>query len=260
MSNDLARMTSPEAREAMARSKTVVLPIGSIEQHGPHLPNGTDTMAAELVAAEVADRLDAVYAPFCPYGVTPIHAGHPGSVTLRRETFEAVLEDVCTELINAGAETVILVNWHEGNIPSMNAVATDLQNRHGVTFIAAQACYTAQRLYREDGGELTHGGGIETLAILAYDASLVKADRAGEPTRPAGALEMDEMRRSPEVYGFITDVTELADDGWYGNPQWASVERAKDFTDVVASGVLAGIDVVVNARRIRATNESKEKA
>ena len=260
MSNDLARMTSPEAREAMARSKAVVLPIGSIEQHGPHLPNGTDTMAAELVAAEVADRLDAVYAPFCPYGVTPIHAGHPGSVTLRRETFEAVLEDVCTELIKAGAETVILVNWHEGNIPSMNAVATDLQDRHDVTFIAAQACYTAQRLYREDGGELTHGGGIETLAILAYDASLVKADRAGEPTRPAGALEMDEMRRSPEVYGFITDVSELADDGWYGNPQWASVERSKDFTDVVASGVLAGIDVVVNARRIRATNESKEKA
>jgi len=243
----------------MARSKVVVLPIGSIEQHGPHLPNGTDTMAAELVAAEVADRLDAVYAPFCPYGVTPIHAGHPGSVTLRRETFEALLEDVCTELIKAGAETVILVNWHEGNISSMNAVATDLQDRHDVTFIAAQACYTAQRLYREDGGELTHGGGIETLAILAYDASLVKADRAGEPTRPAGALEMDEMRRSPEVYGFITDVTELADDGWYGNPQWASVERSKDFTDVVASGVLAGIDVVVNARRIRATNESKEK-
>lgn len=260
MTHDLARMTSPEAAEALARSQTVVLPIGSIEQHGPHLPNGTDTMAAQLVAAEVARRLDAVYAPFCPYGVTPIHAGHPGTVTLRRETFEAVLGDVCTELIVAGAETVILVNWHEGNIASMNAVATDLQDRHGVTFIAAQACYTAQRLYREEGGELTHGGGIETLALLAYDESLVKLDRAGEPTRPEGALEMDAMRRSPEVYGFITDVTELADDGWYGNPQWATPERSQDFTDVVAGGVLAGIDVVMHARRIRATNESKEKA
>lgn len=262
MTHDLARMTSPEAREALARSRTVVLPIGSIEQHGPHLPNGTDTMAAELVAQEVAARLDAVYAPFCPYGVTPIHAGHPGSVTLRRETFEALLEDVCTELIRAGAETVILVNWHEGNIPSMNAVATALQDAHGVTFVAAQACYTAQRLYREEGGELTHGGGIETLAVLAYDESLVKVDRAGEPTRPAGALEMDEMRRSPEVYGFITDVTELADDGWYGNPQWATLDRSKDFTDVVATGVLAGIDVVMNARRIRAAapaaNEPRE--
>lgn len=260
MSNNLARMTSPEAREAMARSRTVVIPIGSIEQHGPHLPNGTDTMAAELVAEEVAERLDAVLAPFCPYGVTPIHAGHPGSVTLRRETFEALLEDVCVELIKAGAQTLILVNWHEGNIASMNAAATDLQDRYDVTFIAAQACYTAQRLYRAEGGELTHGGGIETLAVLAYDPSLVKADRAGEPTRPIGAEEMDVMRRSPEVYGFITDVTELADDGWYGNPHWASVERSKDFTDVVASGVLAGIDVVMSARRMRADKETKEKA
>lgn len=257
MTDDLARMTSPEARDALARSRTVVLPIGSIEQHGPHLPNGTDTMAAELVAREVAARLDAVYAPFCPYGVTPIHAGHPGSVTLRRETFEALLEDVCTELIEAGAEELVLVNWHEGNIPSMNAVATDLQDRHGVTFVAAQACYTAQRLYRDHGGELTHGGGIETLAILAYDESLVKAERAGEPSRPEGALEMDRMRRSPEVYGFITDVSELADDGWYGDPGWASVERAKDFTDVVAGGVIAGIEAVTSARHIRAGKQSQ---
>lgn len=260
MSSNLARMTSPEAAEAMGRSRTVLLPLGSIEQHGPHLPNGTDTMTAEMVAAEVADRLGAIYAPFCPYGVTPIHAGHPGSVTLRRETFEALLRDVCTELIRAGAETVILVNWHEGNIPSMNAVATDLQDQFDVTFIAAQACYTAQRLYRSEGGELTHGGGIETLAMLAYDDSLVKTDRVGEPSRPAGALEMDEMRRSPEVYGFITDVTELADEGWYGNPHWADVERSKDFVDVVATGVLAGIEAVMNARRLRVTNKSKEKA
>ena len=244
----------------MERSGTVVIPIGSIEQHGPHLPNGTDTMAAELVADEVAARLDAVLAPFCPYGVTPIHAGHAGSVTLRRETFEALLTDVCVELISAGAKNLILVNWHEGNIASMNAVATDLQDRFDVTFVAAQACYTAQRLYKDAGGELTHGGGIETLAVLAYDATLVKADRAGEPTRPAGAHEMDAMRRSPEVYGFITDVTELADDGWYGNPHWATVERSKDFTDVVASGVLAGIDVVLGARRLRTPNETKEKA
>ena len=116
----------------------------------------------------------------------------------------------------------MLVNWHEGNIASMNAVATELQDRYDAVLVAAQACYVAQRLYADDGGELTHGGGIETLAVLAHDPSLVKVERAGEPTRPPGAHEMDAMRRSHEVYGYVTDVTELAVDGWYGNPAWAT--------------------------------------
>lgn len=251
MRHDLAAMTSPEAADAVARSRTAVLPLGSIEQHGPHLPNGTDTMAAELVARAVADRLDAVYAPLSPYGVTPIHAGHPGTVTLRRETYEALLSDVCSQLIALGVRTLVLVNWHEGNIASMNAVATDLQDRHDVTLVAAQACYVAQRLYRDAGGELTHGGGIETLAVLACDPALVKAERAGEPTRPAGADAMDRMRRSHEVYGFITDVSELADEGWYGNPHWATAERAATFADVVADGVVEQVEGVVAARKAR---------
>ncbi|MFW6033665.1 MAG: creatininase family protein [bacterium] len=251
MIHDLSSMTSPETADAVGQSRTAVIPLGSIEQHGPHLPNGTDTIAAELIARRVADLMDAVYVPFAPYGVTPIHAGHPGTVTLRRETFEALLTDVCTEMIAAGVQTVVLVNWHEGNIPSMNAVATDLQDRLDAVFVAAQACYTAQRIYRDAGGELTHGGGIETLAIMAYDPALARVARSGQPSRPQGAEALDAMRRSSEVYGFVTDVIELADDGWYGNPQWATVERAETFTDVVATEVVGLVRSVVGAHQAR---------
>ena len=59
------------------------------------------------------------------------------------------------------------------------------------------------------------------------------------------------MRRSHEVYGFITDVTELADDGWYGNPHWATAERAESFADVVADGVVELVEGVVAARKAR---------
>lgn len=249
MIHDLATMTGPEAAEAVARSGTAVLPVGSIEQHGPHLPNGTDTFAAELVSRAVADRLDALHAPLGPYGVTPIHAGHPGTVSLRRATFEALLADVCGELIAMGVHTVVLVNWHEGNIASMDAVATDLQDRHGTTFVAAHACYTAQRVYREAGGELTHGGGIETLAVLAHDPALVNVERAGEPSRPAGAAGTDAMRRSTEVHGYVTDVTELADAGWYGDPGWATPERAESFAGTVADAVVQQVRAVLDARR-----------
>jgi creatinine amidohydrolase len=257
---NLAELTSPETAEAIARSRTAVLPFGSIEQHGPHLPNGTDTMAAELIARAVAERLGALYVPFCSYGVTPIHAGHPGTINLRRETFEALLTDICVELLRMGVKTFILVNWHEGNIASMNAVATDLQGRADATFFAVQACYTAQRVYRDEGGELTHGGGIETLAMLAYDPTLVNIDRVGEPVRPAGADAMDRMRRSQEVYGFITDVSELADAGWYGNPGWATPERAAQFTDKVAAAVLASLEDVMGARAATQSRSGSESA
>lgn len=240
-------LPGPDVRDAIAKNPVAVLPFGSIEQHGPHLPCGTDTFAAELVAEEIAAQLGALYVPFGPYGVTPIHAGHPGTITLRRSTFEALLTDVVDELIAMGVRALVLVNWHEGNTPSMNAVATELQDRHdGVTFVAVQACYTARRIYADHGGELTHGGGIETLAVMALDPDLVRRERAGTPSRPPDAAEMDDMRRSHETYGFITDVTALAGDGWYGDPGWATPDRAATFAKDVAAATLERIRMILD--------------
>ena len=183
MSASIHELTSPEVAERLRAAPAAVIPFGSIEQHGPHLPCGTDTMAAELVARELAARLGALYAPFCPYGVTPIHAGHPGTVSLSRNTFEALVSEVCRELVEMGARTLILVNWHELNGPSLDAVATDVQDELEVHVYVAQACYVAQRVYADDGGSLTHGGSIETMAVLAYDPRLAKLDPRG-PRRP----------------------------------------------------------------------------
>jgi creatinine amidohydrolase len=221
-----------------------VLPFGSIEQHGPHLPCATDTIAAEAVARGVAERLSGLYVPFGPFGVTPIHAGHPGTISLRRETFESLLDDVCRELIGMGARTLIFVNWHELNTPSLNAVAMELQDATPARVFVAQACYVAQRLYANDGGSLTHGGSIETMAVMAHDESLVKADLAREATRPPGAAEADAMRRSHEVYGFITDVTEIAREGWYGDPAWATAERAATFPGIVVDEIAARLESI----------------
>lgn len=244
-------LASPEVAELIGRTGVVLMPFGSVEQHGPHLPCGTDTMAADLVAAELAEILDAIVVPAGQYGVTPIHAGHPGTISLRRDVFESYLTNICEEMVAMGAATFVFVNWHEGNIPSLDAVATDLQTDHEVLVVTAHACYTAQRIYSPAGGELTHGGGIETLAVLAHDPELARLDRVREPTRPEGAEELDAMRRSREVYGYITDVTEIADDGWYGNPAWADEERAGLFAKTVAGEIAVSVESIVKMRRDR---------
>lgn len=251
-------LCSPDVRDAIASTPIAVVPLGSIEQHGPHLPCGTDTFAAELVGEAIADELDALFVPFGPYGVTPIHAGHPGTITLRRSTFEALMTDICTELIDMGVRTIVMVNWHEGNNASMNAVATDLQDRYpSTTFVAVQSCYTAQRIYAESGGELTHGGGIETLAVMAHDPELIRHDRVTTPTRPDDALALDEMRRSHESYGFVTDVTALADDGWYGDPAWATPDRAERFAGDVAAAAMPRIRMIVDLQDRRRSTTAR---
>jgi creatinine amidohydrolase len=242
-------LSSPDVADMLGRVGTVVMPFGSVEQHGPHLPSGTDTMAADLIADELAGRLDALVVPAGPYGVTPIHAGHAGTISLRRAVFEAYLKNICEEMLAMGARTFVFVNWHEGNIPSLDAVATELQASEDVLVVTANACYTAQRLYQEHGGELTHGGGIETLAVLAHDPDLFRSERVGDATRPEGADELDAMRRSKEVYGYITDVTEIADDGWYGNPGWADHDRAAGFATTVAEDISKQVEAILSMRK-----------
>lgn len=243
MTASLSHLASPDVAELLGEVPVAVLPCGSVEQHGPHLPCGTDTMAASTVARALAERLGALYAEVGPYGVTPLHAGHPGTISLRRRTFEMLLRDVCDELVGMGAGTLILVNWHEGNTASLNAVATDLQEASNARVFVAQACYVAERLYAPEGGALTHGGSIETLAVMAHDPSLVHLDRAG-PSRPERAAEADSMRRSAEVYGFVTDVSDISEEGWYGDPNWATAERAATFPATVVDEIVARLRAI----------------
>src|SRR5919202_7082849 len=123
-------MTQPEAEAVLRRSGLVVIPWGSVEQHGPHLPIGTDIYAAQAVARRLAERLDGLMATIGPLGVTPIHMPFAGTLSLRASTFAAVLEDVCESLIRHGARRFVLLNWHEGNAAAINQAAQAVQVRH----------------------------------------------------------------------------------------------------------------------------------
>ena len=118
-------LTQPEIAAQFKKNPLVILPCGSVEQHGPHLPTGTDTLAANVISHAVAERMDGLVLPNTPFGVTPMHAPFEGTITLTPDTYMRLIIETCASTARHGAKELMIVNWHEGNIPSL-AIAAEV--------------------------------------------------------------------------------------------------------------------------------------
>jgi creatinine amidohydrolase len=233
----LERLAQPVAAQLLAASGTAVLAAGSVEQHGGHLPLGTDAFAAQSIAERVAFRLDTVVAPLGPVGVAPYHLPWPGSLSLSPSTLTAVLVDVCAALGNAGVSRVVLVNWHEGNSATLRLAAAEAQQRYGLHILIAETHVITHSLY-PDEMEFTHAGSMETAAVLAYEPALVQLDRATPASDRASGETAHGLFRRPDVYPVLQDFHEIAPTGWYGRPERADQGRAEEIAEAVADHVV----------------------
>jgi creatinine amidohydrolase len=163
-----------------------------------------------------------------------------GTITLSIETFMGLLTDVCESMIRHGARRFVVVNWHEGNSPAINVVADRVQQRHGVRFVVANAHFVTQQLFGQEVG-LTHGGLLETLAVLAYDPALVRLERGTNPSPRGEAGKMDMLRRRKEVHTVVSDVREIAPTGWYGTLEGADTTHARAMMEAVVERTVAYI-------------------
>ena len=99
-----ADLTQPEIAAQLKKNPFVILPCGSVEQHGPHLPTGTDTLAANVIAHAVAERMDGLVLPATPFGVTPMHMPFEGTITLTPDTYMRVQTETCVSTAKHGAK------------------------------------------------------------------------------------------------------------------------------------------------------------
>src|SRR3954463_1803050 len=158
-------LTQPEIAQQLKKNPLVILPAGSVEQHGPHLPTGTDIFASQVIGHAVAERMDGLLLPATPFGVTPMHMPFEGTITLTPDTYQRVVTETCVSTAKHGAKQLMIINWHEGNIPSLAITAESLHRDHGMSVLTVQACYVAEELYGHSCNGLTHGGEIEALAV-----------------------------------------------------------------------------------------------
>src|SRR3979490_1854561 len=230
-------LTQPEIAGQLRKNPLGILPQGSVEQHGPHLPTGTDIFASNVIAHAVAERMDGLVLPGGPLGVTPLHMPFEATITLSPDPYMRVVTETCASTAQHGAKYLLILNWHELNIPPLGVAADLLHRDFGMTVLTVQACFVGEEVFGKECNGLTHGGEIETLAVMAHRPELVHLERIDYSSDHAHGKKIDGLRRTRSYQPVLTDVRSIAPTGWYGSPQHATLEKARKMLDGVTDSI-----------------------
>ncbi len=199
-------LSMPGFEALLQQTQTVILPLGSLEEHGPHLPLGTDTFHAIEVARRVADLRPIVVAPPVFYGMCRSTREHPGTVSLSGDTLRALLVDVGREFYRVGLRNLVFISGHAGGT-HISAIIEAGERLLAELPEAKVAVVNLLELLREVLGEQpelvqtkgdSHAGEVETAVMMAAYPGLVHGTAAEEwPTFPKYLLVRDKRRYWP---------------------------------------------------------------
>lgn len=229
-----ARLNRVEVGDLLRNGAAVMLPLGAVEQHGPHLPTGTDVLLAERIVERVAGDAvrDVLVLPALAFGLSGYHRHWGATITLEAETLHRVLRDIAASVELAGGRDFFIINGHGGNRGVCTTVSLSMSSRQ---FSVHALCYwdiasdLARTMFAADAGSMGHAGQAETGLVAAMFPDLVgrTADVAYEPVGPAVGR---------------TALQRLGSTGISGNPAAWSVEDGKAFASEVVRRLAAMID------------------
>jgi len=248
----MEEMTWVEVKEAIDSGRAgVILVSGAVEQHGPHLPTGTDTMLGYEIAQRAAKRLgNVLVAPVIRPCLSEHHLGFPGSFTLSWETYYEVLEEYCESLAKNGFRDILLVSSHGGNTAVMTAITPDIAkklygraNVHLIdySYLSAPAI---SALIQENGVSTAqagvHSGYSETSLMLVARPELVKMECAEKGLDDASFYEPANILRS-QIDTFIHGIRHFSDNGILGDARKANREAGKKLMEITVDALVGAI-------------------
>ena len=228
-------LTTEEVRTRDMGRAIAVLPVAAVEQHGPHLPLGTDTYIAQgyldRVAALVPDTLDVWLLPVQAVGKSDEHDAFPGTLTLTTATALAAWTEIATGLHRAGCQKLVIVSSHGGNSALIDLVAGEVRGRLGL--LAVTTAWS--RFGLPDGlfpeAEIRHGihaGGIETALMLALRPDLVRTDAIAEFAPRTVAMEREfSLLRAGRPAAFAWKTQDLHGSGALGDARLGTAEKGR---------------------------------
>lgn len=213
------QLRSPELAALAEDDAVVLLPVGSIEQHGPHLPVETDSRLAEEVSFRAAEALatthPAVVAPTLWCGLAEHHMGFAGTISVSFATFAAILRDVCHSIQRHGFRSIMIVNGHGGNIAALQVLVGELSRSlahpvKALTYCHLADCAAAYSDILEDQKNVHHAGEAETSMML-----VLAPDRVDEVSMRTAPNALFSFASAKGVYRFqrFDDLSETGVNG-----------------------------------------------
>jgi creatinine amidohydrolase len=216
-----------------------VLPLAATEQHGPHLPVGTDVMIAQAYLARVRellpDSIPATFLPVQPIGISTEHLAYPGTLTLPAEVALKSWIALGESVARAGIKKFVMVTSHGGNSAGMSLVAQDLRAYHGLLTVttawsrisAAESLFSAEEVHHG-----IHGGAVETSIMLARYAGHVRDDKIAEFRPTSVTMERDYRWLSAQRPApFAWQAQDLHPTGAIGDATMASADKGERLLD-----------------------------
>lgn len=176
-------MTWPEFEKARKSVRVAILPIGAIEEHGPHLPLNTDNVTAAAFARLVAERTGALLLPTMPYGQVWSLSRFPGSLSISNDTLRAFVRDLSGSLKEQGLDGLVIVSGHLGNMAALKEAAREVRTSRGIRVMplfypglkeAAQQVLDAPASHPA----IVHADELETSIVLSLEPDIVAMERA----------------------------------------------------------------------------------
>ena len=245
----LENLTWPEVKKLKLANKVVVLPLGSFEQHGPHLPFTTDTDLVTAVARGLERKRPAK--TLCLPTLWPGHSTHhlffPGTLSVSQMPYIQLVIEICRSIVNFGAKNVFLLNGHGGNDIPVRAALRELKTEFPkVKFVFASywtlAAASIKEIRESETGGLGHACELETSMMLHLHPDRVKLRLA----KRAGPKHKDPYRKADMLYGrpvyFVNEFHEVTNTGTIGHPELATSAKGKRFFESIVKDVTAFVD------------------
>lgn len=231
----LSALTFQEFKEALVKDPVILIPLGSLEVHGPQSPMG-DYRITEKLTRKVAQITKSIALPAIPFGYSEFFKDFPGTISLRPETLSYLLIDICSCLIDYGAKHLLFVNGHAQNVAIIEHVARKIKREKGLitACITPFSFFTSEfieKIYREKADSLGHGGDpMNSLNLYIFpDEVNLKLTNNSKKLKmdDLEILSVSETRYKGVIVNLFLDFKDITPNGVMGDPSLGSAEKGK---------------------------------